>query len=380
MRPSILYFDNAATTPLDEEVFEAMLPYLKEHFGNPSAIHSMGRQTRSAIEKTRKVIAQHLNVSPSEIFFTSGATEANNMALLGAVRDLGVKRIISSPTEHHCVLHTLEHLAQAWNVEVKTLPLSEWGRVDLAVLEEWITSDENRVPTLVSLMHANNEIGAMLPFKKISQLCTENGIYLHSDTVQTFGHYTFDLQRTPVDFLSASAHKFHGPKGVGFLYINSRLHISPMIFGGSQERNMRAGTENVAGIVGLGKAVEVAYTHLEEDREYVTALRNYLAEQLEQRFPQLIFNTDWKNSSLYTVLNVAFPPVYKTDLLLMNLDIAGICASGGSACSSGVEQRSHVLQAINVPTDCVAVRFSFSKKNTREQVDELLQRLENILQ
>lgn len=371
-----IYFDNAATTPMSQEVIDAMLPFMDSKFGNPSAVHSMGRPVRAAIERGRKKIASLINVSPSEICFTSCGTEANNTALMGAVRDLGVKRIISSPIEHHCILHTLEFLEKVAGLEVIHLPVDKKGHIDYKQLEDLIAEDKQ---TLVSLMHGNNEIGTMVDFERVSELCRDTDTFFHSDTVQTFGHFEFDLQKTPIDFMVCSAHKLHGPKGIGFLYINGNNKISPMLFGGSQERNMRAGTENVIGIVGLAKATELAYEHLETERAHSEGLKFYLKDQLLAEFDDIQFNGDPDGRSLYHVLSVSFPGGPKNDMLLFNLDIAGICASGGSACSSGSIQKSHVLAALGADPDRVCVRFSFSKINKKEEVDTLIETLKKIM-
>lgn len=374
-----IYLDNAATTPVSPEVVQTMLPFFTENFGNPSAIHADGRKTRIAIEEARKLIAKELNASIGEIFFTSGGTESNNMALKCAVRDLGVNRIISSPTEHHCVLHTLESLALQQHVKVELLDLDEAGRPQLAQLET-LLKQESGSKTLVSLMHANNEIGVMIDLQKLSDLCKEHNVLLHSDTVQTMCHYRFDLQKTPVSFLSGSAHKFHGPKGVGFIYINGNNQIKPYIDGGGQERNMRAGTENLTGIIGLAKAFELAYTNLETHHAHIQKLRTHMIARIKSEIPTAKFNGDLSpEGSLYTVLSICFGNTPKTDLLLMNLDIAGISASGGSACSSGAEKGSHVLAALMPNLDCRTIRFSFSHYNTIEEVDSAIDTLKRIL-
>jgi len=371
-----IYLDNAATTQVDPDVLEAMLPLLQGQFGNPSAIHAMGRKARAAIERARKTIAKSINVSPSEICFTSCGTEANNTALLGSVRDLDVTRIISSPTEHHCILHFLEHLEANYGVEIVYLDVDDKGRVDVDQLAELIADKTKK--TLLSLMHANNEIGTMIDFERISKMCHEAEVLFHSDTVQTFAHFPFDLQETPISFMVSSAHKFHGPKGIGFMYVNGDNQISPLIYGGSQERNMRAGTENISGIIGLGKAVELAYGALDEHRKHIEDLRQYCKEKLVEHIPGILFNGDLEGRSLYTVLSTSFPAEACYEMLLFNLDIAGICASGGSACSSGVNQGSHVLKAIDADATRTTIRFSFSKNNTKEDIDHLVGALQQI--
>ncbi|HLG33605.1 MAG TPA: cysteine desulfurase family protein [Bacteroidia bacterium] len=370
-----IYLDNAATTPLDPEVIDAMLPFMKQHFGNPSSIHSYGREVKSAIEQARKKVAAYFNVTPSEIFFTSGGTEANNTAIHCSVRDLGIKHIITSRIEHHAVLHTVEELEKQQKVKVSFVRLAENGHVDLEHLET-LLADNNR--SLVSLMHANNEIGNLLPIEKVALLCAKYDAVFHCDTVQTVGHYEINLREIPVHFISCASHKFHGPKGVGFLYVNNKIKIHPFIYGGSQERNMRGGTENVYGIIGLSKALEIAYANLDEHWKQITSLKEYMAESLTENIPGINFNGDCMGKSLYTVLNVCFPVTDFAEMLLFNLDIAGIAASGGSACSSGSESRSHVLEALGVDEARPCVRFSFSKYNTKEEIDFCVEKLKEL--
>ncbi|MEW6773474.1 MAG: cysteine desulfurase family protein [Bacteroidota bacterium] len=371
-----IYLDNAATTPIAPEVTEAMLPYLKEEFGNPSSIHQLGNRTRVAIEQARKKVAELLNAHPSEIFFTSGGTEADNMALVQSVLDLGVKEIISTPIEHHAVEHTIQALEKRGWIKARWLSVNQYGQIDLDELENLLKNQNGK--TLVSIMHANNEIGTLNPLKRIGELCKKYDAYFHSDTVQTVGHFKIDLQNTPVDFIAASAHKFHGPKGVGFIYINRNLKIKPFINGGAQERNMRGGTENVAGIVGLAKALELAYQHLDDDMAYISKLKNYMIEQLSKHIPDMQFNGLTNEKALYTVLNCSFPPHPQGMMFLYKLDIAGICASAGSACSSGSNVGSHVLKAIGASSDRHAVRFSFSKYNTKDEIDEVVKVMKEI--
>lgn len=372
----VIYLDNAATTPIAPEVTEAMLPYLKEEFGNPSSIHQLGNRTRVAIEQARKKVAELLNAHPSEIFFTSGGTEADNTAIVQSVLDLGVKEIISTPIEHHAVEHTIQALEKRGWIKAKWLSVNQYGQIDLDELEYLLKNQTGK--TLVSIMHANNEIGTLNPLKRIGELCKKYDAYFHSDTVQTVGHFKIDLQNTPVDFIAASAHKFHGPKGVGFIYINRNLKIKPFINGGAQERNMRGGTENVAGIVGLAKALELAYQHLDDDMAYISKLKNYMIEQLSKHIPDMQFNGLTNEKALYTVLNCSFPPHPQGMMFLYKLDIAGICASAGSACSSGSNVGSHVLKAIGASSDRHAVRFSFSKYNTKDEIDEVVKVMKEI--
>jgi cysteine desulfurase len=371
-----VYLDNAATTPIRPEVLDAMMPFLTANYGNPSSIHQEGRVTRAAIEHARKIVANTIGASTAEIFFTSGGTESNNMAIKCAVSDLGIRRIITSPCEHHCVKHSVEHLAEQKLVSVQLVGVDEYGLPDMVQLEQMLSSSDE--PTLVTLMHANNELGSMLDLTALSSLCKQYNARLHSDTVQTVGHYPVSVQQTPVDFISGAAHKFHGPKGIGFIYINSNCHIHPMIDGGSQERNMRAGTENIAGIVGLGKAMQLAYATLDADAKHITEVKEYMREQLIEICPEVVFNGH-PEKSLYTVLNASFPPGPHAELMIMSLDIAGVSASGGSACSSGAESQSHVLNAIKHPTDRKAVRFSFSRDTTKEDIDYTISQLVGIL-
>lgn len=370
-----VYLDNAATTPLDPEVLEAMLPVMKEYHGNPSSIHSFGRQSRALIEQARKTVAKLINASPSEIFFTSGGTEADNMAIRCTIEDLGLTHAITSKIEHHAVLHTLEALEHKGSIKLSFVNLDDCGHVDLNHLEELLASNPR---TFVSLMHANNEIGNLLPLKKVGEVCAKYNAIFHSDTVQTMGHYAIDVQAVNVHFITCAAHKFHGPKGVGFLYVNGDIKINPLIFGGSQERNMRGGTENIYGIVGLAKALEIASRDMKAHQEHITGIKNYMIKQLEENIPGVEFNGDCRNNSLYTVLNVLFPPTEHAEMLLFNLDIAGIAASGGSACTSGSNQGSHVLRGIKSDMSRPSIRFSFSKYTTKEEIDFCVSKLKEM--
>lgn len=372
-----IYLDNAATTPLDPQVLEAMMPYLTEKFGNPSSIYSYGRETRLAIETARKLVARTLGAHPAEIFFTSGGTESSNTAITAAVRDLGCKHIISSPIEHHATLHTVEYLKQTGIASLNYVRLQADGHVDLSDLEQQLANAGKKC--LVTLMHANNEIGNLLDIHAVGALCKQYNAIFHSDTVQTVGHYPFDLRNTPVHFITGAAHKFHGPKGVGLLYINENVQIHPFIHGGGQERNMRAGTENLYGIVGFAKALELATANYEKDSTAIAALKKYMAEQLTKQIPGITFNGDAFGKSLYTVLNVSFPKTEKSELILFNLDIAAICASGGSACTSGADQGSHVIRAINNDPNRIAVRFSFSRHNSTDEIDTVVAKLREMI-
>jgi cysteine desulfurase len=371
-----VYFDNAATTPLDEEVAKEMYKVMCEDFGNPSSTHSHGRIVRTIIEEARKKVALLLNCSPGEIFFTSGGTEADNMAIRKSVEDKGVKNIITSAIEHHAVSHTIEELAHQGKVNLHLVNLLPDGHIDLTHLEELLASQTN---VLVSLMHANNEIGNLLDIERVGELCRQFKALFHCDTVQTLGHYAFDLQKLNLDFLACAAHKFNGPKGVGFIYINHASQLHPFITGGAQERNMRGGTENVYGIVGLSKAMELAYAKLEEKTTHISSLKSYMIKQLKEKIPGIGFNGDAEGSSLYTVLNVNFPPTPIAEMILFKLDIAGISASGGSACSSGSNVGSHVLAALKVDPNRPSVRFSFGKHNTTQEIDYVLEQLQKML-
>lgn len=373
---SVIYLDNAATTAVAPEVIDAMLPYIKEHYGNPSSIHQLGNKTRAAIEQARKTIAELLNAAPSEIFFTSGGTEADNTAIVQSVISLGVKQIVSSPVEHHAVEHTIKTLEKRGWIKAIWLHVNSYGQIDLDELEDILKHQKEK--TLVSIMHANNEIGTLYPIKRIGEICKTYHAYFHSDAVQTVGHFKIDLQHIPVDFIAASAHKFHGPKGIGFIYINKNTKIQPFIHGGSQERNMRGGTENVAGIVGLAKALEMAHSQMDEDMRYISELKQYMIEQLTKHIPDIQFNGFINNKSLYTVLNCSLPSHPQGPMLIYKLDIAGICASSGSACSSGSNVGSHVLQAIGADPKRHPIRFSFSKYNTKQEIDVVVKILSEI--
>lgn len=370
-----VYLDNAASTPIDPAVRDAMLEIMDHNFGNPSSVHSFGREARSVIEVSRKAIAELLNAAPSEIFFTSGGTEADNMAIRSSVNDLGMKHVITSPIEHHAVLQTLEMLEKNDRIETSFVKLKANGHVDIDHLQELL---ENNDRSLVTLMHGNNEIGNLLSLQQVSELCSDYDAILHSDTVQTIGHYPFDFQKLGIHFGACSGHKFHGPKGIGFIYINSDLKISPLIYGGAQERNMRGGTENIYGIVGLAKAIEIAYRDIEDHSTHIQSIKTYMIDSLEEEIPGVEFNGDAKGNSLYTVLNVLLPPTDKAETLLFNLDISGIAASGGSACASGSVKSSHVLEGIGSDLSRPSIRFSFSKYTEREEINYCIEKLKEL--
>ena len=371
-----VYLDNAATTPIHPEVVKVMSDMMLANFGNPSSTHAKGREVKTMIEDARRSIAKILGCTPGEIFFTSGGTEADNMAIRQSVEDLGVKHIITSPIEHHAVLHTVEELAKQGKVTMHLVKLTSNGHIDMADLADLLAKNPN---ALVSLMHSNNELGNMIDMDEVGNLCKQHQALFHCDTVQTIGHQPIDVSKTHVHFLAAGAHKFNGPKGVGFIYINNAVKIHPMLTGGAQERNMRGGTENVYGIVGMAKALELSVAHMDADKVRLQELKNYFIAQLRAHIPGIAFNGDAEGRSAYTVLNVSFPPSPVGEMLLFKLDIAGICASGGSACSSGSNIGSHVLHAIGADKERAAVRFSFGHQNTTQEVDYVVAQLVQML-
>jgi cysteine desulfurase len=369
-----VYLDNAATTPVAPEVVEAMIPVLRETFGNPSSTHSFGRNAKALLETSRRTVAKHINCAPSEIIFTSGGTEADNMAIHSAVTQLGVKRIITSAIEHHAVGHTADAISLHEKIELVLVNLDSKGNVDLAHLESLLK--ENK-PTLVSLMHANNEIATMIPLKKVADLCHQYNAYFHSDTVQTMAHFAFDLKEIDIDFITCAAHKFHGPKGVGFLYVNKKTKVSSFIHGGAQERGLRGGTENIAGIVGLAKAMDLAYEDVEGHQQHVYNLKSFMIQELKTMFPTVAFHGETAfDKALYTVLNVCLPATDKTSMLLFTLDLKGVAVSGGSACTSGATKGSHVLEGIGADMSRPNVRFSFSRYTTKEEIEYALLQLQ----
>ena len=374
-----VYLDNAATTALDKEVFEAMAPYMTELYGNPSSTHSHGRIVRAGIEKARKTVAELLNTTPGEIFFTSGGTEADNTIICCSIESYGLKHAISSPIEHHAVLHTLENLRDQGKIKLSFVNLDGNGNVDYDHLEELLKTNDR---SMVSLMHANNEIGNITDIVRVGDLCEEYSAIYHSDTVQTMGHYRHDLRKLKLGGLAGAGHKFHGPKGAGFMYVAKSNRIHPFIHGGGQERNMRGGTENVYGIIGVSKALEIAYRDMDEHQKYIQGLKDRMISNLRSRIADIHFNgeSEHANKSLYTVLNVCLPESEDNDMLLFNLDINGISASGGSACSSGATKGSHVLQALDRNSARGAIRFSFSKFNTPEEIDYAAEKLAEFYQ
>jgi len=366
-----IYFDNAATTKIRDEVIDAITDVMKNNYGNASSSHSFGRSSKTLVESSRKQIASFFNVSASEIVFTSGGTESDNLVLRSAVRDLGVTHIITSRVEHHGVLHTLEQLQTEYNVSVSYVNLDAEGQISMEHLEELLQTNQK---TLVSLMHINNEIGNILDIKRVAELCKTNNALFHSDAVQSVGHYKLDLQEIPIDFMAASAHKFHGPKGVGFAFLRKGSGLKPLIFGGDQERGYRAGTESVHNIVGLEKSLTMAYNNLETESTYVKGIKSYFIEQLKANIPDVSFNgsSGDMTKSTYTSFNVCLPVApEKSAMLLFQLDLKGIACSKGSACQSGSSQGSHVLAQILSDTDMQkpSIRFSFSIYNTQDEVD-----------
>lgn len=361
-----IYLDNAATTRTDPRVANAMLPFLDAAYGNPSSVHAFGRESRSAIEKARKKIAALLNAQPSEVYFTSGGTEADNLAIYSSIRSQGIRQVISSPLEHHAVLHPLQELDKMGSIELRLLETDAKGNLNFDQLRFWM---EKQPFSLVSLMQANNEIGNLNPVGELASEVKERGGFFHSDTVQTMGKLPLDFRQLKADFLVASAHKFHGPKGVGFAVISSDLKIPPLISGGSQERNMRGGTENLMGIVGMAEALEFAVSEMKETENHVSFLKNLFKSIIETEIEGVQFNgLSGEKGSLFSILNVSLPPSSHGEMLLANLDIRGVAVSGGSACSSGSDIGSHVLRALNADPARPAVRFSFGKFNTEEEV------------
>tara|TARA_B100001142_G_scaffold328525_1_gene388874 strand:- start:442 stop:1572 length:1131 start_codon:yes stop_codon:yes gene_type:complete len=372
-----VYLDNAASTPLAPEVIELMNKMMKTHFANPSSAHAFGRESRIIIEDSRTLIAQLLNTSPGSIFFTSGGTEADNMAIRCGIRDYNITHAITSRISHHAVLSPLEELAKAGTLKLSYIDIDQNGVVSLDHLEDLLSNNER---TFVSIMHANNEIGTIQDIKRIGDICKSYNAIFHSDTVQTIAHLPFDMQKINVDFMAASAHKFHGPKGVGFIYISDKVSIDPLLSGGGQERNMRSGTENLYAIAAMAKAMEMAYSNLDEDMSYIKQLKLYMIQKLKEEIPQVEFigNCTDINNSLYTVLSVTFPSTSADEMLLFNLDIMGVSCSGGSACSSGSIKGSHVLSNIAPGSTRTGIRFSFSKYNTKAEIDFTIDKLKKL--
>lgn len=371
-----VYLDNAATTPIDPEVLVEMVKVMENQYGNPSSIHAHGREARTILEKARKKVAGLLRTSPSEIFFTSGGTEADNMAIRCGIVDHQIQHAITSRIEHHAVLHTLEAMEKTGLIRLSFVKVDHKGNVDQQHLETLLQQNSR---SFVSLMHANNELGTLTDIEEIGALCEKYDALYHCDTVQTIGHYPHDLSKLKVHFLVGAAHKLHGPKGCGFLHINHRIKVNPLIYGGAQERNMRGGTENLYGVVGLAKALEIAYAEMPVHQEYIQGLKTYMMQQLIIAIPRISFNGETDpEKSLYTILNVSFPEMEMAEMLLFSFDIAGISVSGGSACSSGTNIGSHVLTGIDADPNRPAVRLSFSKYTTKEEIDYTLDKIKEI--
>ena len=372
-----VYFDNAATTPISKKVLDKMIPYMEDGFGNPSSIHKRGREIKSVIEKSRSKVADILSCEPGEIFFTSGGTEADNMFIINTVLEKKIDTIITSKIEHHAVLHCCDYLNKTQNINIKYVSINEKGELDLEDLENLVSKNKN---SLVSIMHGNNEIGNINDLKTISKICEKNNVVFHSDTVQTVGHYSINLNEMNIQGIVGSAHKFHGPKGIGFLYLNNKHKISPFIHGGAQERNMRGGTENVYGIVGLSEALSLASENMTSHKDKITLLKSNMIESLQKKVKGVKFNglSSDLDKSLYTVLNVSIPKVDDQQMFLINLDINNIAASAGSACSSGSDSGSHVLKEIKTEEGFVNVRFSFNKYNSDEEVDYVVNKIVEI--
>jgi cysteine desulfurase len=372
-----VFLDNASTTPIAPEIIDMMSEMMKSHFANPSSVHSYGRESKIVVEGARKKIAELLNTSPGSIFFTSGGTEADNMAIKCAIHDHKITHAITSRLSHHAVLFPLEDLEKEGLIKLSYVDIDKSGVISMSHLKELLSSNSR---TFVSIMHANNEIGTIQDIKVIGDICKEHNAIFHSDTVQTMAHFPFDMQKLNVDFMAASAHKFHGPKGVGFVYISENIRIKPLLRGGGQERNMRAGTENIYGIAALAMAMEMAYKNLQEETDYIKGLKIYMIEKLQAELEDVQFYgkcTDMDNS-LYTVLSCHFPETDIAEMLLFNLDILGVACSGGSACASGGSKGSHVLTEIVPESKRPGIRFSFSKYNTKEDIDFTIDKLKEL--
>ena len=372
-----VYLDNAATTQIAPEVIDYMAELMRSDYANPSSIHHGGRKSRILVENSRKKVSNYLNTSPGNIFFTSGGTEADNMAIRRGILDNNISHAITSSISHKAVIYPLEELSDKKKIVLNYIKLDNNGKIDLIHLEDLL---KNNSRTFVSIMHANNEIGTIQPIIEIGDLCKKYNAIFHCDTVQTMAHYPIDLQKINVDFITGSAHKFHGPKGVGFIYISDNIDIEPFISGGSQERNMRAGTENVHAIAGLARAMQISYENMDNDKEYISQIKKYMINQLMLNINDVQFNancTDF-DSSLFKILSVSFPKISESEMLLFNLDIKGISCSGGSACSAGNMSGSHVLDVICKDDNRTGVRFSFSRYNTKEEIDYTVEKIKEI--
>ncbi|AKC21263.1 Cysteine desulfurase [Flavobacterium psychrophilum] len=372
-----VYLDNAATTQLRPEVIAEMTQVLMNDYGNPSSTHALGRHSKNLVELSRKIIAKNINCTAQEIIFTSCGTEANNFIIQSCFRDLKIERIITSKIEHHAVLHTVQILQKSYNIRIDYVNILPSGEIDLVHLSDLLSIEGK---TLVSLMHVNNEIGTILNLNRVAKICKQYQAYFHTDTVQSIGKTAFNLQETPIDFLVASAHKFHGPKGVGFAFIRKGILLNPILLGGEQEKGMRAGTECVHNIVGMAKALELSYLHLDEEEKYILKLKEYTISQLKSHFPEIKFNGN-PEETFYNILNIILPfSEEKTSMILFNLDMKGIAVSRGSACQSGSVKPSHVLAEILSKEDFKkpSLRISFSHYNTLEDIDYLIENLKTV--
>ncbi len=374
-----IYLDNAATTPLSEEVIDAMVDVLKNNYGNPSSTHSIGQDAKILIENVRRNVAAYLKVTPAEIIFTSCGTESNNMIIKSCVDHLAVERIITSPLEHKCVAETVLDMKKRKGVEVAYLRPDHKGDFDMKQLEDLLKKSEKK--TLVTLMHANNEIGNLIDLKKVAVLCKENNALFHSDTVQSMVHMDLDFSDIPVDFASCSAHKFHGPKGSGFAFVRKASGLKGIITGGPQERSLRAGTENVCGIVGLGKAMDIYLENMTDYATHIKEIKQYTIDQLSQKIDGVKFNgrSAELEESLYTVLSVLLP--FKDPMIGLKLDMKGIAISQGSACSSGASKPSMVMMMVVDEEEMdhtTPLRVSFSHFTTKEDIDALIEALSEI--
>ena len=369
-----IYFDNAATTQLDKRVLEEMIPFMVQNYGNPSSIHKHGREVKASVENSRNKIADILDVTPGEIFFTSGGTEADNTFLINAIYSRKIKIAITSKIEHHAVLHTLEDLERRNIIKILYVDIDSKGHIDYDHLEKLISSNPK---SIVSLMHGNNEICNITEIERVAEMCNKNDSIFHSDTVQTIGHFNINLSSKNIHSIVGSAHKFHGPKGIGFMYINNKIKIPPYIIGGSQERNMRGGTENVSGIIGLSKALEITIEEKDETKKHIENLKFNMIDMLKKNIKNLIFNGDCDNlkKSLYHVLSLSIPKIEDKQMFLFNLDINKISVSAGSACSSGSSKNSHVLEELKLENNHSPVRVSFSKLNTMDEVNYVVKKI-----
>lgn len=371
-----IYLDNAASTPLAPEVIAEMNSALTNHYGNPSSMHRLGREARVIIENSRKKIAQLLHAKPNEIFFTSGGTEANNIAIRGCISSYNIKHVITSELEHPAVLAVLNKMEQNNRITVHFVTLNEKGQINLQHLGQLLQEHQQ---VMVSLMHANNEIGNLLSIKEVGELCKTHHAYFHSDMVQTIGKYNINLNQLPVDFASSSAHKFHGPKGIGILYMRNGIKIEPLVYGGGQERGMRSGTESTSAIAGFAKALQIAMEQLDDNQKHIAGLKDYLIRQIKVVLPEAGFNGECETKGLYNLLNIWLPLTEDTEMLIYNLDMHNIFVSGGSACASGAHKEPVITRLLHSGKKVVNIRFSFSKYNTQKDIDITLNEIQKLL-